>query len=64
MIIELLTPLVLATAPTIVEVDPTAKYDHNTQVVEARLDTKSIGYTMSGTQTFDRNGRPWDADND
>lgn len=64
MIAELLTPLILASAPAIVEVDTTAKYDHSTQVVEARLDGKAIGYTYSGTQTYDYNGRPHDSDND
>jgi len=64
MIVELLTPLILASAPAIVEVDTTSRYDHSQQIVEARLDSKTLGITYSGTQTFDWNGRPYDADSD
>lgn len=64
MITELLTPLVLASAPAIIEIDSTAKYSHEKQIVEARLDGRSAGFTASGTQTFMANGRPYDADND
>lgn len=64
MITELLTPLVLAAAPTIVEVDTSARYDHSKQVVEAQLDGKAIGLTMMGTQTYGADGRPFDNDAD
>ena len=64
MIVELLTPLIIASAPAIVEVDTTSRYDHSQQTVEARLDVKTLGLTSSGTQTFDWNGRPHDADSD
>ena len=49
MIVELLTPLILASAPAIVEVDTTSRYDHSQQTVEARLDPKTLGVTMNGT---------------
>ena len=64
MIVELLTPLILASAPAIVEVDTTSRYDHSQQIVEARLDPKTLGVTMNGTQTYDTGGRPFDADAD
>jgi hypothetical protein len=64
MIVELLTPLILASAPAIVEVDTATKYDHSQQIVEARLDPKTLSFTTSGTQTYMPNGRPFDADND
>lgn len=60
MIIQLLTPLMIATAPMRIDVD-VPKYDHqlqkNTVVAYQQI-------TFNGTQTFDYNGRPWDADND
>ena len=64
MIVELLTPIILASAPAIVEVDTTSRYDHSQQIVEARLDSRALGVTIMGTQTFDGNGRPMDADAD
>lgn len=64
MITELLSPLILAAAPTIVEVDTTAKYDHEKQVVASRIESKPLGVTYNGTQTYDRTGSPWDADHD
>ena len=60
MIIELLTPLMIATAPMRIDVDM-PKYDHqvqkNTVVAWQQI-------TFNGTQTYDYNGRPHDADND
>lgn len=67
MIAELLTPLVLAAAPAIVEVDKTAKYDHEKQVVVAGLGGGcGLGgcSTRNGTQTYDANGIPRDNDSD
>ena len=64
MLIELITPLVLATAPiTIQQVEP-LKYSHETQSVEATPQTILAQRTYSGTQTYDFNGKPWDNDND
>lgn len=60
MIVELLTPLMIATAPMRIDIDM-PKYDHqvqkNTVVAYQQI-------TFNGTQTFDYNGRPNDADND
>ena len=71
MLIELITPLILATAPTVVTV-PEVKYDHVLQV-SRQMDFKTgksvevAQYrqpTYGGTQTYDANGRPRDNDND
>jgi hypothetical protein len=71
MLIELITPLILATAPTVVTV-PEVKYDHLLQVSK-QVDVKTgrpvevAQYrqpTFNGTQTFDAYGKPRDADND
>ena len=60
MIIELLTPLMIATAPMRIDVDM-PKYDHqvqkNTVVAWQQI-------TYNGTRTYDWQGRPNDADND
>ena len=60
MIIELLTPSMLATAPMRIDV-AAPMYDHqlqkNTTVAWQQV-------TMNGTQTYDYTGRPNDADND
>lgn len=66
MLIELITPLVLATAPMTIQAVEPLKYDHTTQtavagegfVVAQRLST------FNGTQTFDYRGKPSDSDND
>jgi hypothetical protein len=66
MLIELITPLVLATAPiTIQQVEP-LKYSHETQSVEAIPSTvlAQRQITYNGTRTFDFQGRPNDADAD
>ena len=66
MILALITPLVLATAPiTIQQVEP-LKYSHETQSVEAtpQIILAQRMITFNGTQTFDFNGRPNDSDND
>jgi hypothetical protein len=61
MLIELITPLMLATSPMTIDV-PDAKYDHSAQVsVQKNL---KLAMTMSGTQTYNINGRPVDNDND
>lgn len=64
MIVELITPLMLATAPMTVPTEP-LKYSHETQQVQSQ------GYqvaqrlsTPGSTQTYDPNGRPRDSDND
>lgn len=65
MIIELITPLMIATAPMqITNVEP-FKYDHTTQqAVAGEFTTAQRFPTYNGTQTFDYKGRPSDSDND
>ncbi len=60
MIIELITPLVIASAPMAVTVE-SGQYNHATQSAPVETTTN---YTSSGTQTFDINGKPRDSDND
>lgn len=64
MLIELITPLMLATAPMSIDV-PKYKYDHGSQV--SIYNTKTAQYrptTFNGTQTYRFDGRPSDSDND
>ena len=76
MIIELLTPLMLTITPVkLIEATPTV-YDHSSQrtVVENGSDLKQLAQggrpssysttSYNGTQTYDYNGRPSDADSD
>jgi hypothetical protein len=65
MLIELITPLMLATSPMIIAVEP-LKYSHETQQAQSS-DIQLAQYrpiTASGTQTFGYDGRPSDSDND
>lgn len=69
MIIELITPLILATAPAAITIDDQLKYNHQTQQTEQVYKTgdKVTQYrqlTYNGTQTYNANGKPFDADND
>jgi hypothetical protein len=64
MLIELITPLMLATSPMSIDV-PKSTYDHGSQV--SIYNTKTAQYrppTFNGTQTFNGQGHPMDADND
>lgn len=63
MIVELLTPLVLATAPVRIDL-PEIAYNHEAQVSISLAKADVTSYTAFGTQTFDGTGRPMDADND
>ena len=63
MIIELLTPLMLATAPVRIEV-PEGIYNHVSQISEYGELTTAQRRTYNGTQTFSPTGRPQDADSD
>jgi hypothetical protein len=66
MILELITPLMLATSPmTIQQIEP-LKYSHEIQSVEATPITilAQRQMTFNGTQTFGYDGRPNDSDND
>jgi hypothetical protein len=62
MLIELLTPLMLATAPVRIDI-PESTYTHANQVNE-RTEGTSTQFTFNGTQTFAPNGRPSDNDSD
>lgn len=67
----LLTPLMLASATTTVDV-PASQYTHGQQVQAgfqlAQYNTQTFlctsTFTASGTQTFDFQGRPYDSDSD
>ena len=58
----------IATAPATLTVDTDVKYNHDTQTRHTVAMTEPTNeyrqITFNGTQTFDVNGRPWDADND
>lgn len=62
MLIELITPLMLATSPMIIAVEP-AKYNHELQISMYKPDTV-LTATYGGTRTYDFTGRPYDNDND
>ncbi len=72
MISELLTPLILATAPIAVVVPEIEKYNHETQTVVHEVSHEIVAQfspiggprTASGTRTYDYRGNPNDADND
>jgi hypothetical protein len=64
MIVELITPLILATSPMTVSIEE-LKYSHETQQVQTQsFQVAQRMITFNGTQTFDGNGRPFDSDND
>lgn len=64
MIISLVTPLMIASAPMTVPVEP-LKYSHETQQVQSQeFQVSQRMITFNGTQTFGADGRPRDADND
>jgi hypothetical protein len=64
MIIELITPLMLATSPmAITELEP-FKYSHEKQAVDAPTVVAQRMTTFGGTRTYDYRGQPWDNDND
>lgn len=60
MLIELITPLVIATAPMAITLKE-GQYSHLTQ--SSQIDT-STQYTGGGTRTYDSSGKPRDSDND
>lgn len=64
MLLEFITPLLIASAPITIDV-VTPSYDHATQVSASEEQSKTMSTTtFNGTQTFDFQGKPWDADND
>jgi hypothetical protein len=66
MIVELITPLMLATAPMTITTAELLQYNHAQQTVEApsTLVAQYRPTTYGATQTYDVTGRPWDNDND
>jgi hypothetical protein len=67
MLIELLTPLVIASAPIAITIPDEIKYDHASQLsVVVAWDGTPQPYTKTpnGTRTFSGNGTPIDSDND
>lgn len=60
MIVEIITPLMLATTPLKIDVDkPIYSHAEQKQIV-----SQYRPITFNGTQTFDAGGRPFDSDND
>jgi len=66
MLIELITPLMLATAPMAITATDPLKYSHETQQVQTQSYqvAQYRPMTIGGTRTFDFNGKPNDSDND
>jgi hypothetical protein len=64
MLIELITPLVLATSPMAIIVPESAIYNHGTQMVAMNSAKDILSMTLNGTQTFGGDGRPRDSDTD
>jgi hypothetical protein len=62
MLLELVTPLMIATAPITIDV-PKCAYDHAAQVTTYQ-DGYKVAITFNGTQTYASNGRPFDNDSD
>ncbi|MDH6303289.1 hypothetical protein M2128_002235 [Polynucleobacter sphagniphilus] len=64
MLVELITPLMIATAPAIVDAKAPV-YSHSTQQVIALNDISGQTPAAFGsTRTYDISGKPWDNDND
>jgi hypothetical protein len=59
----LLTPLILSITPASINVR-TPSYDHASQGAEVVAQYQTSTTTINGTQTFDFQGRPNDADAD
>jgi hypothetical protein len=64
MLIELITPLVLATAPTAIVASEPVQYNHGTQMVAMNSAKDVLNWTANGTRTYDFRGQPNDSDND
>lgn len=64
MLAQLLTPLLIATAPMTVIVPENNNYSHETQMSAKSAEEIYQQRTWNGTQTFDWQGRPNDSDND
>jgi hypothetical protein len=66
MLIELLTPLMLATTPASITLSENVTYSHEaqSQVGDNGPISQYKTFTAGGTQTFDYKGKPYDSDND
>lgn len=65
MLLELITPLMLATAPMAITATEPLKYSHETQQVQTQsYQVAQRMPTYNGTQTYGFNGQPNDSDND
>ena len=65
MLVELITPLIIATSPMSLTMDEPNKYSHEQQKIVARNgNDQTLSLTLSGTRTYDGGGRPFDSDAD
>ena len=64
MLIELITPLLLATAPMAITIEDKIAYSHQQQSIVALDGSSPVSYTANGTQTYGANGKPFDSDSD
>jgi hypothetical protein len=64
MLIELITPLMLATAPMAIIADQPIQYNHASQMVALNGAKEILSYTGNGTRTYNMSGQPYDSDND
>jgi hypothetical protein len=64
MLVELITPLIIATSPVSLTMDDQNKYSHDQQKIIARSNTEILSLTMNGTRTYGGNGQPMDSDAD
>ena len=65
MIIELITPLMLATAPMAIAATEPPKYSHENQQMQTQSYQVAQRFpTYNATRTYDYRGSPSDSDND
>ncbi len=66
MLLELLTPLMLASTPATITLNENVVYSHESQgqVGENGPISQIKTFTAGGTQTYNYQGKPYDNDND
>lgn len=64
MLVELITPLIIASSPMSLTMDEPNKYSHDQQKIVARSNTEVLSLTFNGTRTYGGNGQPMDNDAD
>ena len=66
MLMELFTPLMLATTPATITLNENVVYSHEYQgqIGDNGPISQVKTFTAGGTQTYDYRGKPWDNDND